>query len=372
MQPASSRREFLALVGALMLERQAHAEGEEVIRFEDFKPFNPERPLMIWDELSSWITPNDQIFFVAHYGYPEVNAAGWQLEIGGLVDKPRSISLDAIKSRPKKEYTATIECSGNGPAGGLIGNAKWTGTPLAPILRESGLKPEAVEVVFFAADEGTEKIRGADYKQHFARSLPLPDALKETVLLGYEFNGQPLTNKHGAPVRLIVPGWYGIAWVKWLQRIELHDRKYLGRFMGRDYVTIRGEKRGEETIWRETSVGKMNLKSVVARAAKVAGGDIRLSGAAWSDGTPLRTVEVRIDDGQWMPAKLTAHKDTPFAWTWWTYDWKKPSAGDHTVSARVTDSRGKVQPAPDDPFIALKKTYWEANQFAVRKIKIQG
>jgi DMSO/TMAO reductase YedYZ molybdopterin-dependent catalytic subunit len=173
-------------------------------------------------------------------------------------------------------------------------------------------------------------------------------------------------------VRLIVPGWYGIAWVKWLQRIELHDRKYLGRFMGRDYVTIRGEKHGEETIWRETSVGKMNLKSVVARAAKVAGGDIRLSGAAWSDGTPLRTVEVRIDDGQWMPAKLTAHKDTPFAWTWWTYDWKKPSAGDHTVSARVTDSRGKVQPAPDDPFIALKKTYWEANQFAVRKIKIQG
>src|ERR1051325_8181442 len=103
MQPASSRREFLALVGALMLERQAHAEGAEVIHFEYFKPFNPERPLMIWDELSSWITPNDQIFFVAHYGYPEVNAAGWQLEIGGLVDKPRFISLDAIKSRPKKE-----------------------------------------------------------------------------------------------------------------------------------------------------------------------------------------------------------------------------------------------------------------------------
>jgi DMSO/TMAO reductase YedYZ molybdopterin-dependent catalytic subunit len=354
-----------------MMEGSAQAAGEDVIHFEDFKPFNPERPLMIWDELTSWITPNDQIFYVAHYGYPEVDAAGWNLEIGGLVDKPRTITLDAIKSRPRREYTATLECSGNGPAGGLIGNAKWTGTPLAPILRECGIKPEAVEVVFFAHDQGTEKIRGADYKQHFARSLPLPDALKETVLLGYEFNGQPLNNKHGAPIRMIVPGFYGIAWVKWLQRIELHDRKYLGRFTGRDYVTIRGEKRGEEIIWRETSVGKMNLKSVVARAVKT-GGDIRLNGAAWSDGTPLRTVEVKIDDGPWTAAKLTAHKDTPFAWTWWSFDWKSPAAGEHTVAARATDMRGKVQPAPDDPFITLKKTYWEANQLAVRKIKIQS
>jgi hypothetical protein len=116
----------------------------------------------------------------------------------------------------------------------------------------------------------------------------------------------------------------------------------------------------------------MNLKSVVARAVKVVGGDVRLSGAAWSDGTPLRTVEVRIDDGPWSPAKLTPHKDTPFAWTFWTFDWKSPSAGEHSVAARVTDARGKVQPAPDDPFITLKKTYWEANQFAIRKIKIQG
>ena len=372
MQPESSRREFVALLGALLLEAQAHADGEEVIHFEDFKPFNPEKPLMIWDELASWITPNEQIFAVAHYGYPEVDAAAWKLEIGGLVTKPRTIALDELKARPKKYYTATLECSGNGPAGGLIGNAKWTGTPLAPILRDCGVKPEAVEVVFFAADQGTEKIRGNDYKQHFARALPLSDALKETVLLGYEFNGAPLTGKHGAPVRLIVPGWYGIAWVKWLDRIELHDRKYLGRFMGRDYVTIRGEKRGDDIVWRETSVGKMNLKSVVARAAKQPDGDIRLTGAAWSDGTALRTVEVKIDDGPWTPARLTPHKDTPFAWTSWSFEWKRPAAGDHTVAARATDVHGKVQPAPDDPFITLKKTYWEANQYAVRKIRLQG
>jgi len=365
------RREFLALLGALTLSDTARAQDGQVIHFEDFKPPNPEKPLLQWDELTSWITPDEQFFAVAHYGYPQVDVGKWQLDIEGLVEKSRSFTLETLKARPRKEYTATLECSGNPPAGGLIGNARWTGTPLATILEECRVKPGAVEVVFFAADEGTEKIRGGEYKQQFARSLPLSDVMSGNVLLGYERNGQPLTNKHGAPVRLIVPGWYGIAWVKWVRRIELHDRKYLGRFMGRDYVTIRGEKRGADTIWRETSVGKMNLKSVAARAVRRSG-DVRLSGAAWSDGTPIRAVDVKIDDGEWMPARLTAHADTPYAWTSWSYDWKNPKAGEHTVASRATDARGHVQPAPDDPFIALKKTYWEANQYAIRKIKIEA
>jgi DMSO/TMAO reductase YedYZ molybdopterin-dependent catalytic subunit len=373
MQCSSSRRKFLAIAGAFALQSKAlRAQGEQVIHFEDWKPFNPEKPGMPWDELTSWITPVEQLFAVAHYGYPQVDAAAWKLPIEGLVSRPGSLTLDALKKRPRKEHTATLECSGNSPAGGLIGNARWAGTPLAPILKECGLKPEAVEVVFFAADEGTEKIRGGEYKQHFARSLPLADALQQHVLLGYEMNGQPLTSKHGAPVRLIVPGFYGIAWVKWLTRIEVHDRKYLGRFMGRDYVTIRGEKRGDEVIWRETSVGRMNLKSVVARAVRLPSGDVRLSGAAWSDGVPIRNVEVRIDGGDWAPARIESKRATPYAWTWWAFDWKGPQAGEHSVASRATDAHGRVQPAPDDPFIALKKTYWEANQYAMRKIKIEG
>ena len=161
-----------------------------------------------------------------------------------------------MKARPKREHIVTLECSGNGPAGGLIGNTRWTGTPLAPILKEAGLHPEGIEVVFFAADSGPEKIRDVEYKQNFARSLSAEDAIKNNVLLCYEMNGQPLAKAHGGPVRLVPPGYYGGAWVKWINRIEVHNRKYENRFMARDYVAIRDEKHGDETIWRETSVAK--------------------------------------------------------------------------------------------------------------------
>jgi hypothetical protein len=141
--------------------------------------------------------------------------------------------------------------------------------------------------------------------------------------------------------------------------------------MGRDYVTIRGEKRGEDTIWRETSVGRMNLKSVPARVIRRAEGSTSIAGAAWSDGTPIRSVEVKIDDGGWRLAKLSENRNV-HAWTFWTIDWPQPSPGEHTITSRATDARGKVQPAPDEPFITLKKTYWEANQQAVRKVVLEG
>src|SRR5262249_49803877 len=156
----------------------------------------------------------------------------------GLVDHTRMFTLDELKKRKIREQTLTLECSGNGPMGGLIYNQRFKGTPLAPILKECGIKPEGIEVVFFAADSGTEKIRGADYPQNFARSLAIKDALKDDVILCWEIDGQPLEKNFGAPLRLVVPGWYGVAWVKWLTRIEIHDRAFLGRFMGRDYVTI--------------------------------------------------------------------------------------------------------------------------------------
>ncbi|HTM50972.1 MAG TPA: sulfite oxidase [Bryobacteraceae bacterium] len=365
------RREFLGgVAGALGASAPLWGSDEQVIPFLDTKPFNPEKPNLPWDQLTSWITPDEHIFSVGHYGVPEFDLAGWKLELGGLIDKPRSFTLEELKARPAKEHTATLECSGNGPAGGLIANARWKGTPLAPILKEAGVKPGAIEAVFYAADHGVEKIRGADYPQHFARSLSVPDAAKANVLLGYEMNGKQLEKKHGAPVRLIVPGWYGVAWVKWLNRIELHDRRFLSRFMGRDYVTIRGEKRGEDVIWRETSVGRMNLKSVPARVTRGAGGALQVTGAAWSDGTPIQSVEVRVDDEAWRPAKLTANRDHPFCWTFWSFDWSDAKPGEHTIASRARDARGRVQPAPDDPFITMKKTYWEANQQAFRKIRV--
>ncbi|MBI4905191.1 MAG: sulfite oxidase [Acidobacteria bacterium] len=372
MRSQMPRREMMAAtaIGAAFARFSNAAEGGQDVPFLDIRPYNPERPTLKWELLSDWITPPDQRFRVGHYGFPDVDLAKWSLEVKGLVNRPLTLKLDDIKKRKAKELTVTMECSGNSPTGGLIYNGKWKGTPLGPILKEAGVKPEGMEVVFWAADSGVEKIRGADYPQNFARSLALKDAMKEDVLLCWEMNGEPLTKQHGAPLRMVVPDWYGVAWVKWLTRIELHDRAQLGRFMGRDYVTIRGEKHGDQTIWRESSVGKMNLKSVPARVTKLADGTLRVQGAAWSGENAVQKVEVRIDNGQWMPAQIAKDRSTPHTWRFWTYDWKGASPGEHTVASRAVDAKGNLQPSPDDPFITLKKTYWEANQQAVRKIKI--
>ncbi|MBI3207944.1 MAG: molybdopterin-dependent oxidoreductase [Candidatus Solibacter usitatus] len=368
------RREMISLAAmAPAFTRFAHAmaeEGEEAIPFLDARPFNAERPTLVWDEPASWMTPPERRFRVGHYGYPDVDASKWALEIGGRVERPLKLSLADLKKRRAKEQITTIECSGNAPTGGLVYNTKWKGTPLAPILKEAGVKPDGIEAVFFAADTGVEKIRGADYKQNFARSLAVKDAMKENILLCWEMNGEPLNKNHGAPLRLIVPDWYGVAWVKWLTRIEIHDRAYLGRFMGRDYVTIRGQKQGDETIWRETSVGKMNLKSVAARATKRKDGAIRIVGAAWSGDAPVQKVELRIDEGPWTAVQVSKKEAAPHCWTFWSFDWKDAKPGEHSITSRATDAKGRVQPAADDPSITLKKTYWEANQQAVRKIKV--
>ena len=348
-------------------------DDETAVAFLDPQPVNPDRSMVIWDRLKSWITPQEDFFSVKHYGIPEVDSEQWSLGVNGLVSKPRSFTLQELRARARQEYTATLECSGNGASEkfmGAVGNAIWGGTTLAPLLDECGIQSSGIEVVFFGSDQGTEKIRGNEYPQSFARSLSIEDARKKGVLLAYEMNGKPLLQAHGAPLRLIVPGWYGVAWVKWLDRIELHDRRFLSRFMGRDYVTIRGEQQGDTIIWRETSVGKLNLKSIVARVTRTTNGDVRVMGAVWNDGTPLQSVQLRIDDGAWLNTELGEGLDSPHCWTFWSYLWKDPAAGEHTLVSRAIDMRGRSQPAAEDPAIALKKTYWEANQQVPRRIKL--
>ena len=347
--------------------------GETAIPFLDVQPLDPKRPMLKWEQLTNWITPTAQTFAVSHYGTPTVEAAKWHLEIGGLVKRPGKISLAEIKSRRRKSVIATLECSGNssGPGFlGAIGNLRWTGTPLAPLVKECGMQARGSEVVFFGADEKVEKIREQDYLQNFARSLSKKDALSDDVLLAYEMNGEPLSPAHGAPLRLIVPGWFGIAWVKWLNRIEVMDRRYMSKYMAREYVTIRGEEKDERTIWRETSVGPIDVKSIVARVTRRPEGNLRVSGAAWTDGTPLKKVELKIDDGRWITAQLDHQRQAKYAWTFWSCAWPNPAPGDHTLVSRAVDAEGRVQPAADDPDIKLKKTYWEANQQYPRKIRI--
>lgn len=351
----------------------AEAAGDAVVPFLDPQVISPGKPAVNWQGLTDWITPDRDFFSVSHYGPAKLSAEGYQLSITGAVKKPLSLSLDEIRKRPSKKVTATLECSGNGASAafmGAIGNAVWTGTPLGALLQDCGMRQRAVEVAFWGADKGKEKIRGAEYEQHFARALSIADASREDVLLAWEMNGKPLPPGHGFPLRLIVPGWYGIAWVKWLTTIEVRERRLMNRFMARDYVTIRGTPRGNSVVYTETSVGPMNVKSLVGRVVKHADGSATIHGAAWTDGTPLKSVELKIDNGPWQPAKIDAAHSAPHAWIFWSYDWKSPASGEHTLVSRATDADGHVQPARDDPSIKYKKTYWESNAQYARHVRM--
>jgi DMSO/TMAO reductase YedYZ molybdopterin-dependent catalytic subunit len=326
--------------------------------------------LLQWEQLDSWVTPNDKFFTVAHYNSPRLDDKSWTLEITGLVQRPLSLTLEQLKARPRQEVDFTLECSGNHGFPwflGGIGTARWAGTPLAPILQEAGVLDKGIEVVFFGSDAGQEEVRTIKMPQNFARSLSLTDAMSPHNLLCYEMNGVPLPQVHGFPVRLIAPGWYGIANVKWLKRIEVMGTRYMGRFMARDYVTIREEQRQGETVWTETSVGRGLLKSVPAKVVRH-DGQYQIVGAAW--GGPIQRVEVQIDAGPWMPATIDHSQEAEFAWKIWSLDWQQPDVGEHTITSRAVDTAGNVQPAMSDPHIAKKHTYWESNGQVTRRVRI--
>jgi DMSO/TMAO reductase YedYZ molybdopterin-dependent catalytic subunit len=353
--------------------------GEEVLPWLDQPPPAPFPGVLLqWEALDSWLTPNDRFFTVAHYDVPALDPQAWRLEVGGLVARPLSLTLGELQARPRHEVVFTLECSGNHGFPwfqGGIGTARWAGTPLAPLLAEAGLLDRGIEVVFWGADAGEEVreartpegVRQLTMPQHFARSMALGDALDPNNLLCYEMNGAPLPAAHGFPLRLIAPGWYGVANVKWLTRIEVQDTRLLNRFMGRDYVTIREDVRDGETVWTETSVGRARLKSVPGKVTR-AGGQYRIVGAAW--GGPVARVEVQVDGGPWTPATIDRSEEAYFAWRIWSLDWATPAPGEHTVTSRAIDTEGHLQPAADDPWIANKQTYWESNGQVTRRIRI--
>ena len=186
-------------------------------------------------------------------------------------------------------------------------------------------------------------------------------------LLCYEMNGAALPSANGFPLRLIAPGWYGIANVKWLRRIEVRDTRLMNRFMARDYVTIHKEQRDGEEVWAETSVGRSLLKSLPAKVTRK-DGSYRIIGAAW--GAPIARVEARIDEGPWLPATINGSESAEFAWKVWSLDWANPTPGEHTVTSRAIGMAGQIQPGMDDPRIANKHTYWESNGQVTRKIRI--
>jgi DMSO/TMAO reductase YedYZ molybdopterin-dependent catalytic subunit len=293
----------------------------------------------------------------------------WRLQVDGLVIKPLTLTLAQLRARPHQQVTFTLECSGNHGfpfVTGNIGTAMWTGTPLAPLLREAGWQPEVTEVVFWGADSGPGTVGEQTVTEQFARSMTLAEAL-DPNLLCYEMNGVPLHPAHGFPLRLIAPGWYGVANVKWLVGIELLNQRYEGRFMGRDYVTQRKVVQSGREVTRFTSVGRSRLKSAPARVVR--GEQYRIEGVAW--GVPIGQVEVRVNDGAWQRAYLVGEDaGSGFAWRRWSLDWGKPAPGEYTIISRASDTRGRVQPAPSEPEIATKLTYWESNGQITRRIHI--
>lgn len=348
--------------------------GEEVLPWLDQPAENPVpevigNPLM-WEEVDSWLTPSAQFFSVSHYGVQSVSAEDWQLTVGGMVENPITLTLDELRARARQEVDFTLECSGNNGLPffwGGVGNARWAGTPLAPLLEEAGVQEGGIEVVFYGRDIGELEVREIAIRQPFARSMSLDDAMNPNNLLVYEMNGEALPEANGFPVRLITPGWYGVANVKWLSHIEVRPTRYMGHFMAREYVTIREEERNGETVWAETSVGPALIKSVPARVVRSESG-YRVMGAAW--GADIERVEVQIDGGEWQLAELGEGEGDPFTWTFWELAWSDPGAGEHDVRSRAVDTAGNVQPAPSDPVIANKHTYWESNEQVTRRVRI--
>ncbi len=348
--------------------------GEEVVPWLDQPPPSAAPDVvgtqLQWEALDSWITPNDKFFTVQHYNKPVIAEQGWSLKIDGLVGKPLSLTLADLRARPRQEVPFTLECSGNHGfpwLTGAVGNATWAGTPLAPILQEAGILDQGIEVVFWGTDSGEGAVRDTKVTEQFARSMSVADAMDPNLLLCYEMNGAPLPPLHGFPLRLIAPGWYGVANVKWLERIQVLPTRYEGRFMGRDYVTMRTEQHGGDTVTRFTLVGHDLLKSAPAKVVRN-NGQYRIIGAAW--GPPVAGVEVSFDGGPWQAATLDEGAGAKFAWTLWSIPWGTPTPGEHMITSRAIDAQGRFQPAMDDPTIANKQTYWESNGQITRRVSI--
>ena len=348
--------------------------GATVIPWLDQPAANPVPEVivrqLVWERLDSYLTPPGQFFVIKHYNLPALSERDWHLAISGLVAHPQTLTLADLKARARREVTFTMECSGNTGLPfftGGVGTARWAGTPLASLLEEAGVLEQGIEVVFWGADAGEQTWREMKITEQFARSMSLADALNADNLLCYEMNGTALPPEHGYPLRLIAPGWYGVANVKWLTRIEVIDTRYQGHFMARDYVTIREEQRDGQTVWTFTSVTHDRLKSAPAKVTRT-GDRYQVLGAAW--GAPIAGVEVRIDKGPWQPATLTEGQRAEFAWTFWTFDWGAPALGEHSITSRAIDVEGNVQPAPDDPFLAGKTTFWESTGHITRRVRI--
>jgi DMSO/TMAO reductase YedYZ molybdopterin-dependent catalytic subunit len=355
----------------------ALAQDEVLVAFADLPEnsnFTPsaDRRLLDLRKIDGPFTPIDQFYTVQHYGHPNVDPAMYRLTVSGLVNKSLSLSLDDLRRMRSVEIIVGFECSGNRrPLQGLASNGRWTGVALRSVLADAGLKSTVREVVFFGADHGMEDVEFRAQKfnidQHFGRSLSREKALSSEPLLAYALNGEPLTRHQGSPLRLLVPGWYGVSNVKWLTDIHAQEDPYLGKYQARWYRSLRSRTIGDEVKWTEAPISHLQLKSFIARVTKV-GGEHKVLGVALTDGTPLKAVEVSVDGGPWQPATLDPSTKAKYSWKLFTFAWKGATPGEHTIVSRATDVTGAVQPTEKE--LETKKTFLEDNSQHPRRVVI--
>ena len=327
-------------------------DGRKVVSAE---PENSETPL---EAIRSWVTPNRLFFVRNHFPVPAIDTTRWRLSVEGCLDHPRTWTFDELLNLPQRTVLATVECAGNGRSfltphahgvqwgSGAVGHAEWTGVPLREVLKPAGVRADGIEVLCEGWDRGSE----ADHPQpmHFARSLPLAKALHPDTLLATHMNGEPLEPEHGYPIRLFVPGWYGVASVKWLKRIAVLDSPFDGYFQTVKYTVRRRTPREVQTV----VVGPMMIKSEIIRPRQ---GDVlglgpnRIAGIAWAGEEAIDRVEVSTDGGKtWNLAALMGPR-AAYSWTLWEYLWHINQPGPCQILARATSTSGQQQPERHEP-----------------------
>ncbi|HKS46323.1 MAG TPA: sulfite oxidase [Amycolatopsis sp.] len=301
------------------------------------------------------LTPPGLHYTLIHYDIPQPDIRNWRLSVTGRVKEPATFSLDELRTMPSRTVRVTMECAGNGRAllrprpvsqpwlVEAVGTAEWTGVPLRAVLAECGIGHDVIEAVFTGADHGVE--RGVE--QDYRRGLALDEARREEVLLAYQMNGAPLPPQHGYPLRLIVPGWYGMAQVKWLREIELVNSPFTGF---QNTVAYRARRRPDEPgepvtrIAVRALINPPGMPDFMSRTRIVRPGPLRLAGRAWSGRAPVTRVDVSTDGCRtWAEADLDIATGHVWAWREWIFDWEA-TPGDHVLAARATDADGNTQP----------------------------
>jgi DMSO/TMAO reductase YedYZ molybdopterin-dependent catalytic subunit len=384
LRPATRRQWLLQTlaVAGVPAALWAAAANETDVPFDDERDFvaeaqpaNPRVRNFDWRRSGSpRVAASD--FFVFHQTTtPEIDLGKWRLHVGGLLSRPRMFGMAELLASgfTPLDFDVTFECAGNMPRkdslNGQVGNARWSGISLSDVLRSCGLRSEAREVVFFGADEARDAT-GATAGPH-GRSVFVQDTVRDDAILATHMNGELLTPDHGFPLRLILPGWYGMAQIKWLMRIEVLDRRYEGLHMSRNYHTLHALPEAVSgPLFLPTSITRMRLKSVVARVTRHPVEGYRILGAAWGGSRPIEKIEVRVDDAPWQTASIVERRGS-HGWVLWSHPWKNAGAGDHTLTSRAIDADGNTQPTVAE-WSRQIRTAREHNAQWQRRLKLPG